>query len=516
MSDVSASASTAPVSGMPSRKRQRVDDNAEDATSTGTSGGIPNAPDAGIVPPFEGIPAALKVIRAIDEVQKLPALGDCPTKRAAEDKRMRWYTSDPPDNEDENDTELSAEELGRIQRNEALITQLSTMQTPNHASGCLAAPFSLRVTRARCEFDGLIAPSVPKSEDDVDEVVKSRLRRWFDNAAVSGYGDVREQVTKIDEEVRAAREISSSEFEVEPELLRRIEGIWCEHFVPSSDVRAQPYKIHLYGEDGHFKSHRDTPEHGLVGTFLLGLGDTTRRGGLVVENKKMSAHPGEWCAFYPDIPHKVDYIEGGHRAVIAFKILRTPSSMGETEKTRQVRAQVLEIVKKLEAPYGILLQHKYGVGTEQFSGFDAIVAECVRSAVPAGYVYQLPVVVRSFSWWGTKSMDGYGDWHQSCSTTVYPFAREHIDALVSGEAHSYEEDHARFGHPWLNRVKNVPFFSIDLSRTMATVYSEEQETCNYVGNEAQAWDAKSVYLSYALIVAAPTGAAEKASGNDSA
>ena len=70
------------------------------------------------MPPFEGIPAALKVIRAIDEVQKLPALGDCPTKRAAEDKRMRWYAPGPSDNEDENDSKPSAKELGRIQRNE--------------------------------------------------------------------------------------------------------------------------------------------------------------------------------------------------------------------------------------------------------------------------------------------------------------------------------------------------------------------------------------------------------------
>ncbi|KAI0328690.1 hypothetical protein GY45DRAFT_1325984 [Cubamyces sp. BRFM 1775] len=506
MSDLPASSSPASVDGVSSRKRPRIDDGTEDATSA-SIGGYPSAPQAGIVPPYEGIPAAVKVIRAIEKVWKLPKLGDCPTKRAAEDKRMRTYgpgrASDDEESKDEDGARRTAEELARIQRNEALIAQLGAIQTRNHASGRLATPFSLRITRAGCEFDGALAPWMPKSSSDVDEAVKSRLQNWFDNAAVSGYGDVQEQVTKVDEEVRAAREINCTEFEVQPELLRRIEEIWCEHFVPSSDVRAEPYKIHLYGKNGHFKSHRDTPQHGLVGTFLLGLGDTSRSGGLVVEDKKMSAHPGEWCAFYPDIPHEVKTLWEGHRAVIAFKIFRTPSSTGESEKTRQVRAQVLEIVKKLEAPYGILLEHKYGLGTEQFSGFDAIVAECVRSAVPAGSMYQLPVVVKSYSWWGSESKDDYDeDWRQTCSTTVYPFAREHIDALTSGHCVDADADgHARHGHPWLNRVKNVPFFSLDLSRTMTTIRDEEQEACNYVGNEAQAWEADSVYLSYALIVA---------------
>ena len=80
--------------------------------------------------------------------------------------------------------------------------------------------------------------------------------------------------TEIDSEVRNAREIPASEFEVEPEFLGEIQELWGKHFLPRV-VRAEPYKIHLYGPGGHFKSHRDTPETGLVGTFLVGLGDTS-------------------------------------------------------------------------------------------------------------------------------------------------------------------------------------------------------------------------------------------------
>ncbi|KAH9888827.1 hypothetical protein C8Q73DRAFT_708357 [Cubamyces lactineus] len=84
-------------------------------------------------------------------------------------------------------------------------------------------------------------------------------------------------------------------------------------------------------------------------------------------------------------------------------------------------------------------------------------------------------------------------------------------------ARSSMRPHDQAARPYNTGVKNVPFFSLDTSRTMATVHSEEHETCNYVGNEAQEWMADSVYLSYALIVAqaiSATGAAEKASSSD--
>jgi len=85
-----------------------------------------------------------------------------------------------------------------------------------------------------------------------------------------------------------------------------------------------PYKIHLYGPGGHFKSHRDTPETGLVGTFLVGLGDTssTYAGHFRIGDKTLRADPCSWVAFHPDIPHEVTKLEDGYRAVIAFKMFR--------------------------------------------------------------------------------------------------------------------------------------------------------------------------------------------------
>src|SRR3984885_254861 len=166
-------------------------------------------------------------------------------------------------------------------------------------AGFFREAFHLRVTREGCQFDGEV--------DLYSDTVLKLLPEWLKHAAVSSYGDVRNQDTKIDLDVRNACEIPSDEFSVDKELLDRIEAAWAERFFPRK-VRAEPYKIHLYGPEGHFKSHRDTPEMNLVGTFLLGLGDTVQndwdaKGNLVVggiENG-LVAGPCSWVAFHPDV-----------------------------------------------------------------------------------------------------------------------------------------------------------------------------------------------------------------------
>ena len=163
----------------------------------------------------------------------------------------------------------------------------------------------LRITRPGCEY----------TYQDSREI-EDLLHDWFENSAISGYGDMQSLETKVDYEVRNAREIPASEFEVEPTFLQDIQKLWSEH----RSVRAEPYKIHLYGPGGHFKSHRDTPETGLMGTFLVGLGDTSSAssGHFRIGNKMLKADRGDWVAFHPDVPHEITKLEDGYRAVLAF------------------------------------------------------------------------------------------------------------------------------------------------------------------------------------------------------
>ena len=365
------------------------------------------------------------------------------------------------------------------------------------ASGYLDRPFRLRITKNGCEFEENVSPAKEDSLGSREEqlVLEQRLKRWHDHAQVSGFGDVREQITKMDHAVRKAKEIPASEFEVEPELLTRIADLWDQNFFPNSGIRVEPYKIHLYGPGDHFITHRDTPQKDLVGTFLLGLGDTSYNGGLKVDGTTHPAREGRWCAFYPDVPHAVKAIPRGYRATLAFKLFRTSDTEEETSTSSNVRQQVSQLLKTMEAPFGILLQRKYCLGTTHFSGFDALLLSSLR-ALTNVQVRHLPVVLRSYTAW-----ERFDDGSSHCITTVYPFTEGHVNALFDHMETDYRpKNHAECGAPWLDGVHGVPFFALDLGQSLYTLEEEENETCNYTGNEAQAWREDSVYLSYALLV----------------
>jgi hypothetical protein len=128
--------------------------------------------------------------------------------------------------------------------------------------GVFSEPFRLTITRPGCEHDGALNKD-PKAE----------LERCNEHGATSGYGDVKALETKVNAYIRDAREILASEFSVKREFLDPIRETWAKTFIPA-DVPVKPYRIHIYGPFGHFRSHRDTLEEGLVGTFLVGLGGT--------------------------------------------------------------------------------------------------------------------------------------------------------------------------------------------------------------------------------------------------
>ncbi|KAI0787604.1 hypothetical protein C8Q74DRAFT_1197219 [Fomes fomentarius] len=458
--------------------------------------------------PLGSLPSALKVVEAVKLVNRLKPIGYCPSKVADMRAHMEYYGAGDGSLSKEGlevSPRVSREEREREEHNAATVSKFAALHPEygqNSASGYLDKPFSLRITRPGCEFDGSISPpskfyhyrNEPQfSEADIEQK-KTRLQAWYDNAKVSGYGDVQDQVTKIDASVRDAREIPASEFIVKRELLDEIANLWDTHFYSNQGVRVQPYKIHLYGPGGHFSVHRDTPQTDLVGTFLLGLGDSSTCGGLYVDGEEMPAHEAHWCAFYPDVPHCVTKVSGGHRAVIAFKIFRDTS--GTSKDSSKVEEQVAELVRSMKAPFGIMLERKYCLGTSVLSGFDNLLLTAMHSLDTLD-VKHLPVVVTSNSRWGMEH-----DYENSCSTDVYPFTPGHIDALVQrSELGSYEVplDHTSCGFPWLQGVKHVPFFAFAFERSVFTYSENEDETINHVGNEAEAWRADSVYLSYALL-----------------
>jgi len=95
----------------------------------------------------------------------------------------------------------------------------------SHACGSLEYDtFYLRITRPGCEYTS--------NKWRYSREIEGLLHDWFEHSVISGYGDMQSLETKVDSEVRNAREIPASEFEVKPEFLQYIQNLWKEHFLP--------------------------------------------------------------------------------------------------------------------------------------------------------------------------------------------------------------------------------------------------------------------------------------------
>ncbi|KAJ7159434.1 hypothetical protein C8R46DRAFT_1001679 [Mycena filopes] len=406
--------------------------------------------------------------------------------------------------------------------------------------GNLKPPFHLTITRAGCEYDdemnvgkeGVksgkknrkggkknVKGGDKNGEPEVD--IGERLRRWYEAGAVSAYGDVKAQETKIDPAVRNAREIPASEFSVSPDLITKVQDIWAHRFFPTQ-VRAEPYKIHLYGPGGKFKPHLDTPETDLVGTFLLGLGDTSKtkgdgeRGALEIqgdqdkEKHRYRANVGHWVAFYPDVDHGVREIASGYRAVIAFKIFRQPQNTPEVPADGMLH-QIKDVLAELNAPYGILLHHRYSIRTAELNGFDAAL---YAAAGETGADVKLLSVLIQWSAYNNNEEPA------ECDAEVFPITDAHVDAILEHLRTSTDDNKRRYVEwkkkpklvvnlkgteaEWLSTYQigtgSIPFYSHELKSTSVTWRETIKEGIEYTGNESRPHSEDSIYLSYTVVV----------------
>ncbi|KAG7093054.1 hypothetical protein E1B28_009347 [Marasmius oreades] len=371
--------------------------------------------------------------------------------------------------------------------------------------GTLDDPFYLKVTYPGCEFE--YARIQRYSDYGCDE---DTIQTWLKNAPVSGFGDNRVLETKVDPEVRRACEIPAEGFEVKKELLETIAKIWSSNFLPSK-VRVEPYKIHIYGKGGHFKSHRDTPEKLLVGTFLLGLADTAvsvsycdsdvldsgQVGNFCIGNIKRTAKSGQWVAFHPDVPHSVEPLACGCRAAIAFKIFSLEDVDVLEEASRRypsVIEQTRAVLKNIKGQYGIVLQHHYPMGTDAdgLVGVDAVILSAAKQVRP-DTVEVIPVVVAIYE----QRVESYHEedgLKSEVHACVYPFTRHHVDIYLGRSDENTEKSVA-----WIKDVKDLPFYSWDFKKKSMKWSSEEQEI-NHTGNESDGMRESSVYLAYAIVV----------------
>jgi hypothetical protein len=362
--------------------------------------------------------------------------------------------------------------------------------------GIFEQNFHLSITRPGCEFDGDISQ---RSYGFIN-----LLKDWFEHAAVSGYGDMKASETKVDPTVRDARDIPATQFTVTSDLLERIRETWSKNFIPK-EVRVEPYKIHLYRTGGHFKSHRDTPEAGLVGTFLLGLGDTSDHwsyekgmhvGAFCIGDEELAARPCSWVAFYPDVPHSVSKLDLGHRATIAFKIFYEGNTAKEEEEFHKaIEARFQAAISTIPLPFGVLFEHMYHMQVAQLSGLDALLFSAAQQVQNAA-VHLLPVVVVSHSSvYYDEDAKYEQDVEDEYETWVFPLTAAHVDYFSSGERN--EEAKAKI--ELFENIKEVPFYSWNFNKS-ALRWQRDSQEINYTGNEADGTNEKGIYVAHALLL----------------
>ncbi|TFY77293.1 hypothetical protein EWM64_g6714, partial [Hericium alpestre] len=189
-------------------------------------------------------------------------IGSCPVERNRHVKRIKDDCDIEFDSEEEYEDEDKEDKECRS-ANARAMDELGAVYHHHSRSwsGGQLGPFKLKISLPGFEFDGLVedvqVEGYPHAETREKLPQNVRVREMFEHAETSGFGDIRAQETKVDSEVRNAREIPASQFTVESELLASIADCWTKDFLPSA-VRVEPYKIHLYGPGGHFKTHRDT------------------------------------------------------------------------------------------------------------------------------------------------------------------------------------------------------------------------------------------------------------------
>ena len=433
---------------------------------------------------------AIQLKAAIDSAPAiLPSIGTCVTAEVLFKQKMGQEEEE--DDQDDDDSEDAAEsrrwKKAKIEEEvdsfEKLVEAYDATEIVETVDEKQLKAMKLTITKTGCEYSDSLH-RLSKSND--------HLVRWFQAGDPSPYGDVRTQTTVIDKDVRDAVEFNTADFTVSPELLAYVQQMWAEHFFPTK-VRVEPYKINVYGPGGHFKPHQDTPAKDLVGTVLLGLGDTSDSY-LVMENEQCTAQVGRVAAFFPSVVHSVEKITRGHRATLALKVYR--QNVEETCDEATVAA-VTAVLSKWPLPFGLLLNHEYSVGTSDMSGLDAVLVQAVK-ALPHSEVHTFPVVTTIKT---TRDVTDDGDKQPATVTSrVFPLTDFHIDRLLGRRSAEAEPGWVAMLAK-LSSGDGVPFFTFSHLSTCGLRWRHHFDAgAEHTGNSSRPEEQDSVYLHYAVVV----------------
>ena len=314
------------------------------------------------------------------------------------------------------------------------------------------------------------------------------LKDLYRHAIPAKYGDQQKLETVYNPDVRSSREIT--DFTVSNNLINKIEQLWKTYFY--LNVIAKPYKINLYGPGDFFSEHKDTPDKGLIGTFLVGLGEygtDYRYNGLVVDKIQWRSHINNWCAFFTDRPHKVYKLpEEAYRASIAFKIyVKDPSinivDVRIIEPSMKIARKLAKLMNE-EDQFGLILSHGYSVNENALKGIDMIFVKAVK-LLPEVQYHIIPIMNAVKGYYPCEGDNSSIEY----SSKVYPLTSDVID-YVLGERNNYTQ----------LLSSKIHFYVLDEYPKYYCWKDQSQEAAEFTGNESRPGEEDSMYISRAIIV----------------
>ncbi|KAJ7435274.1 hypothetical protein FB451DRAFT_1194749 [Mycena latifolia] len=312
------------------------------------------------------------------------------------------------------------------------------------AHGSIKLPFSIEIQHPNCQFKGRLGTKLGAQRDMEARPTKYGLVRSSEKEICKNQETIpllKQWYTSLKPGDVAEIRIPAFQFRVSRRLTREVQRLWSLFFF-NTNIRVDPSAIHLYGpRDRRESTSRevelgDDDESDLLGTILVGLGDTSSRVwessyALCAGSGEICTHTrlGTWVAFAAGERCSLSpWGRGGYLGFISFRIFRDRVRLtrskkmteANTEKVSQSNA-LASLLSGLHLPCGIFLGKEYVIDAEDLNPFDS---QLYKSAQKIADTKLLPVVV---NWEVHHGMRGERD--TTIESSVYPLTQHHLAFL---------------------------------------------------------------------------------------
>ncbi|KAF8495794.1 hypothetical protein F5888DRAFT_1615451, partial [Russula emetica] len=310
-----------------------------------------------------------------------------------------------------------------------LLTSLreSIVDKPPYISGTLQLPDSFFSLFYKVAKDGHAARHINFSDATPDE-----LEQLTQACEPASFGVHQEHV--LDESYRKARKMDSEYFTstldpVHTDLMNIIRDYLLEGTQSTKNIKAELYKLNVYGQGSFLKPHVDTPRSEKMFGSLVVVFPTFHEGGALLlrhRDREWIFDSGQalagatnnqlsigYVAFFSDIEHEVAPVTSGHRVTLTYNLYSDdgvpvsgkvavsehllPPKLPNQEGFHEAFKTLLENPEFM-AEGGMLafgLRHVYPIEGDLkhvhnvLKGSDAVVYQCVRALgfEPVLYVY---------------------------------------------------------------------------------------------------------------------------------